>query len=94
VWSVKSDMAEATGDRSRDSTHWPGAIVVATAPPRQPAGKSGREPRPRRHKLAPDAEAAIRADAGASLRELASAYGVSYETVRTIRRGLPALAAD
>ncbi len=72
-----------------------GTVVIAVAPERHPVGKSQREGyqqlRPR--KLSPDQEAAIRRLAAIkSLRELAAAFGVSHETIRTVqRRELPTL---
>ena len=42
---------------------------------------------PRRRKLSPEQEAAIRAQAGIrTLRELAADFGVSHETVRSVCR--------
>ena len=43
---------------------------------------------PRRRKLSPEQEAAIRAEGGnRSLRELAAEFGVSHETIRAVLRG-------
>ncbi len=84
------------GDCSRGCILPPGAVMIATAPPRLAPGASGRasyrEPRARR--LSPADEAAIRATASSrSLRDLASEYGVSHETIRaTLRRAATATA--
>jgi hypothetical protein len=56
-------------------------------PPRRVSGKSQRSPNyaPRRRKLSFEQQAAIRSEAGnRTLRELAAAFGVSHETVRTV----------
>ena len=66
-----------------------GVVVIAEAPPRRVAGRSERAPyhAPRRRKLSPEQEAAIRANAGnRTLRELAADFGVSHETVRAVCR--------
>ena len=67
----------------------PGLVVIAEAPPRRVSGRSERASyhAPRRRKLTPEQEAAIRALAGTrSLRALAAEFGVSHETVRTALR--------
>jgi DNA-binding NarL/FixJ family response regulator len=69
-----------------------GTVVIATAPIRRVSGRSKRASyqTPRRRKLSPEQEAAIRANAGNhSLRELAAEFGVSHETIRTVRRQEP-----
>ncbi len=44
---------------------------------------------PRRQKLSPEQEAALRAQAGTkSLRTLAAEFGVSHETVRAVLRAI------
>ena len=72
----------------------PGSVAIAGAPPRRLSGRSKRAAyhTPRRRKLSPDQEAAIRRLAAAkSLRELAAEFGVSHETVRAVlRRGVTA----
>ena len=58
-------------------------------PPRHLAGRSARPTyqTPRRRKLSPEQETAIRANAGSlTLRELAADFGVSHETVRAVLR--------
>ena len=66
----------------------PGTVVIATAPERQPSGKSGREgyQRPRPRKLTAEEQTAVRGAArrGCSLRTLARAYRVSHETIRAV----------
>ena len=68
-------------------------VVIATAPERQSTGKLRREgyqlPRPR--KLTIEERDAVRLDAnsGRSLRNLAAAYGVSHETIRSVLREQP-----
>ena len=67
----------------------PHALVFAEPPARRRAGRSRRDSyqAPRRRKLVPEQEAAIRANAGnTSLRELAAQFGVSHETVRAVLR--------
>ena len=69
----------------------PDLVVITQAPPRGVSGKSLRASchEPRKRKLSPEQEAAIRANAGnRSLRELAAEFGVSHETVRSILRRL------
>jgi DNA-binding CsgD family transcriptional regulator len=64
-------------------------VVIAEAPPRRVSGRSKRASCrvPRRRKLSPEQEAAIRASAGhRTLRELAAEFGVSHETVRAVLR--------
>ena len=66
-----------------------GTVIIATAPERHPTGASRREAyhRPRARKLSCEQEAAIRSEAGnRTLRELAAAFGVSHETIRTVLR--------
>ena len=73
-----------------------GAIVVATPPPRQRAGQSGRSPyqRARPRRLSPAEREAIRVLApNRTLRDLAAEFGVSHETVRAVLRGQLATAA-
>ena len=68
----------------------PGIVVIAEAPPRRVSGRSKRASyqAPRRRKLSPEQEAAIRALAQTrSLRALAADFGVSHETVRAVLRG-------
>jgi hypothetical protein len=77
------------GDRSVECILPLGALVIAAAPPRRVAGRSGRTtyrtPRPR--KLSLEQVAVIRREAGnRTLRELAAAFGVSHETIRTVLR--------
>jgi hypothetical protein len=58
-------------------------------PPRRVSGRSKRTSyhAPRRRKLSPEQEAAIRGEAGdRTLRRLAAEYGVSHETIRTVLR--------
>ena len=65
-------------------------MVIAEAPPRRVSGRSKRASyhTPRRRKLSPEQEAAIRSLVPTkSLRELAAEFGVSHETVRTACRG-------
>ena len=67
-----------------------GAVVIAEAPPRRVSGRAKRAPYcgPRRHKLSPVQEAAIRANAGnRTLRELAAEFGVGYETIHAVLPG-------
>ena len=67
----------------------PGLVVIAEAPPRRASGRSRRAAyhAPRRRKLSPEQEAAIRASAGSrTLRDLAAEFGVSHETVRAVCR--------
>jgi len=69
--------------------HDVGAVVIAEAPPRRVTGRSQRAAyeTPRRRKLTPEQEAAIRAVAGTrSLRSLATDFGVSHETIRAVLR--------
>ena len=66
-------------------------MVIAEAPPRRLTGRSERAPyhTPRRRKLSPEQEAAIRSLAGTkSLRWLAAEFGVSHETVRAVLRAV------
>ena len=66
-----------------------GVVVVAEVPPRRVSGRSQRTSyhAPRRRKLSPEQEAAIRALAGTKgLRWLGAAFGVSHETVRGVIR--------
>ena len=69
------------------------AVVIDAPPERHRLGRSRRDSyqAPRRRKLSPGQEAAIRAQAGnRSLRELADDFGVSHETVRALlRRTVP-----
>jgi hypothetical protein len=62
------------------------SVVIAEAPERNPAGKSGREgyQQPRARKLGEAERTAIRqaVTEGRSLRRLAAEYGVSHETIR------------
>jgi hypothetical protein len=63
--------------------------VIAEALPRHVSGRSKRASyrSPRRRKLAPEQEAAIRASIGdCSLRSLAADFGVSHQTVRATLR--------
>ena len=58
-------------------------------PARRLSGRSERASyhTPRRRKLSPEQETAIRAEAGyRSLRELAAEFGVSHETIRAVVR--------
>ena len=65
-------------------------MVIATAPECHPTGTSGREAyqRPRARKRTTEERDAVRleANSGRSLRNLAAAYGVSHETIRTVLR--------
>lgn len=64
-------------------------IDIASVPPRRIGGKSQRASdfAPRRRKLSPEQVAAIGREAGnRTLRELAAAFGVSHETIRTVLR--------
>ena len=66
-----------------------GTVVIAEAPPRRVSGRSKGTSyhAPRRRKLAPEQEAAIRASAAdRSLRSLAAEFGVSHETIRATLR--------
>ena len=71
-------------------------IDIAPVPPRRMSGKFERASyqSPRQRKLTPDQEALIRVEYGnRTLRELAAAFEVSHETIRTVlRKELPALA--
>jgi len=50
---------------------------------------------PRRRKLSSEQEAAIRSEAGnRTLRDLAAAFGVSHETIRTVLRQKPPALAE
>ena len=74
-----------------------GTVVIAAAPARRPAGTSTREtyqiPRPR--KLSLEQEAAICAEASnRTLRDLAAAFEVSHETIRTVLRQKRSAAAE
>jgi hypothetical protein len=70
-------------------------MVIAVAPSNEPAGRSGRKSyrEPRARKLSPDDEAEIcQATGTRSLRNLAAAYGFSYETIRaTVNRSKVAM---
>ena len=64
-------------------------MVFAQPPPRRRAGQTRRDAyqTPRRRKLSPEQETAIRVKADTcSLRDLAGEFGVSRETVRTVLR--------
>lgn len=79
--------------------HGVGVVVIAASPPGGLAGRAARASctSPRRRKLSPEQEAAIRTRARtSSLRSLAAEFGVSHETVRAVlRRKTPvAVAAD
>ena len=80
----------------RHDTRGTEPIDIAAVPPRRVSGRSKRASyhAPRRRKLSPEQEAAIRSEAGnRTLRELAAAFGVSHETIRTVlRQELPAMA--
>ena len=69
--------------------HHTDLVVIADAPPRGVSGRSGRASyhTPRRRKLSPEQVAAIRTDASnRTLRELATEFGVSHETIRSVLR--------
>ncbi len=70
-------------------------IDIAVVPPRRVSGRSKRTSyhAPRRRRLSSEQAAAIRSEAGnRTLRELAAAFGVSHETIRTVlRQERPAL---
>ncbi len=77
------------GGRSRGCMMPPDALVFAEPPERRRAGRSKRAPYqlPRPRKLSPEQRVAILAEGRSrSLRELASEYGVSHETVRAVLR--------
>jgi DNA-directed RNA polymerase sigma subunit (sigma70/sigma32) len=62
-------------------------IDIAVVPPRRVSGRSQRTAyhTPRQPKLSPGQQAIIRSEAGnRTLRELAAAFGVSHETIRTV----------
>ncbi len=83
-------MGGSDGDRTRGCILPLDALVFAYPPPRRLSGRSRRDAYqgPRRRKLVPEQEAAIRTRAGIhSLRELAAEFGVSHETVRAVLRG-------
>ena len=84
-------MSGSDGGRSRACILPPGAVAFAVAPPRRVNGTSRRiaYQTPRRRRLTPAREAAIRALAGTrSLRSLAADFGVSHETVRAVLRAV------
>ncbi len=67
--------------------HHASLVVIAEAPLRRASGKSKRASyhTPRRRKLSPEQESAVRALAFTkSLRSLAADFGVSHETIRAI----------
>ncbi len=79
------------GGRFRGCILPPGAILFASIPERRLAGPSRRdayqEPRARRLSAAQEAEL-LRVAPGRTLRDLATTFGVSHETVRkTLREG-------
>ena len=64
-------------------------MVFAEPPPRRVVGRSRRDALrvPRRGKLTPDQQAAIRSRSSShSLRALAAEFGVSHETARAVAR--------
>ena len=64
-------------------------IDIAVVPPRRVSARSKRTSyhAPRRRKLSPEQEAAIRGEAGnRTLRSLAADFGVSHETIRAVVR--------
>ena len=65
------------------------ALAFADLPERRRAGRSRRDAyqAPRARKLSPEQEVALRCLApGRSLRDLATEFGVSHETVRAVLR--------
>ena len=71
-------------------------INIAVVPPRRVSGRSKRSAyhAPRRRKLSAEQEATIRSEAGnRTLRELAAAFAVSHETIRTVLRREPSALA-
>ena len=82
---VESCTGGSDGGRFRGCIRPVDALVIAAPPPRRVSGKSLRASyhEPRKRKLSPEQEAAIRALAQTrSLRALAAEFGVSHETVR------------
>ena len=72
-------------------------IDIAPVPPRRVSGRSKRTAyhAPRRRKLSREQAAAIRSEAGnRTLRDLAAAFGVSHETIRTLLRQEPSALAE
>ena len=67
-----------------------GTVIIATAPKRRHVGVSRREgyqrPRPRKLTLEERDTILSEANRGRSLRSLASAFGVSHETIRAVLR--------
>lgn len=75
------------GLRSRRCILPAGAIVIASAPERRSAGRSGRDSYqvPRTRKLSAEAVRTIVRSAGnRTLRDLATDFGVSHETIRAV----------
>ena len=71
----------------RHDNRGPDPIDIAVVPPRRVSGRSQRTAyhTPRQPKLSPGQQAIIRSEAGnRTLRELAAAFGVSHETIRTV----------
>lgn len=82
--------AEASrGSDTRLRQWFPSVVAIAVAPPRRPSDRSGRaaSQTSQRRKLSSEQRAEIRSNAGnRTLRELAHAFGVSHETIRTVLR--------
>jgi hypothetical protein len=82
-------MGGSDGDRSAGCILPVGALVIAVRPPLRVAGRSKRAAyrSPRQRKLSAEQVERLRAEAGnRTLRELAAAFGVSHETIRTVLR--------
>lgn len=65
----------------------PGAIIIAEPQDRTSVGESGRSTyqQPRSFKLSPEQVGVIQRTHGRTLRDLATDYGVSHETIRAAR---------